>query len=243
MKQLAKKLYNTINTSVATVKDSYALTTVVGAGVAGIYLYGAYDQKDKGNKKTSTLLSAYAGCAIQRTGAALLEKYRRDNHKAASLTKETVDELLRIDADPELFSAELKARTVETYKGYPVAIWDDYTALQTQIPAALKITIACLYDSKVIILSKVAYEENDRDVLETIFEHEIGHMVLGHSRSSKDAMTLEYEADAYAHQQGRDVVKALRQLRREVIRTNFKYGSKIDTGMLTDRIRAVRSLG
>ena len=29
MKQLAKKLYNTINTSVATVKDSYALTTVV----------------------------------------------------------------------------------------------------------------------------------------------------------------------------------------------------------------------
>ena len=243
MKQLAKKLYNTINTSVATVKDSYALTTVVGAGVAGICLYGAYDQKDKGNKKTSTLLSTYAGFAIQRTGAALLEKYRRDNHKAASLTKETVDELLRIDADPELFSAELKARTVETYKGYPVVVWDDYTALQTQIPAALKITIACLYELKTILVSKAAYEQNDRDVLETIFEHEIGHMVLGHSRSNKDAMTLEYEADAYAHQQGHDIHKALRQLRREVVIANFKYGSKIDTGMLTDRIRAVRSLG
>jgi hypothetical protein len=65
----------------------------------------------------------------------------------------------------------------------------------------------------------------------------------GHSRSNKDAMTLEYEADAYAHQQGHDIHKALRQLRREVVIANFKYGSKIDTGMLTDRIRAVRSLG
>jgi Zn-dependent protease with chaperone function len=243
MKQLAKNLYNKINANVEAVKDNYALTSGIGLAATSIYLLAAYKQNAQGNRKAMIAMSAYAGYVIQLSATTLLEKYRRDNHKAASITQETVDELLRIDADPELFAAELKKRTVETYKGYPVVVWDDYTALQTQIPAALKITIACLYELKTILVSKAAYEQNDRDVLETIFEHEIGHMVLGHSRSNKDAMTLEYEADAYAHQQGHDIHKALRQLRREVVIANFKYGSKIDTGMLTDRIRAVRSLG
>lgn len=241
MKQLAKNLYNSVNKQVAIVKDSYVATTLIGGAVTALYLYGSYHQESRGNRKAMIAMGTYAGITIHNTGKILLEKYQRDNRKAAIMSKELIDELLDIDGNPEKFKAELTARTVETYRDYRVVVWDDYTALQVQIPAALPIAIACLYEHKVIILSQSAYSQ-DRDILETIFEHEIGHIVLDHEKNHSDPEGLEYEADEYAYHQGKDIVKALRQLRFECIKANFKYGKTINLDMLNRRIAVARTL-
>ena len=242
MKPFAKSLYNAINKQVNIVKDSYVATAVVGGTAATLYMAASFKQHSLGNRKAMVAMATYAGYALHLTGVVMLEKYQRDNRKAVVMLKEVADELDRIDADAELFDAEIEARTVETYKGYRVVVWDDFAAYRVQIPASLPFAIACIYDKQVILLSQAAYE-TDRADLEAIFEHEIGHMALGHSVDSKDAMTMEYEADAYAHSQGYDIVKTLRQLRRDVFIANLKYGKSIGYGTINDRIKAAQRLG
>ena len=241
MNKFAKTAFNAINKQIAVIKDSYLATTLIGGTAVGFYMANSYKQKDLGNRKASIAMATYAGIAIHNTGKVLLEKYQRDNRKKAFMSAELVDELVAINNNATKFKAELEARTVETYKGYPVVVWDDYVALQLQIPASLPMCIACLYNHKTIIMSQAAYDQ-DRDTVETVFEHEIGHMVLGHSVDHSDPLGLEFEADEYAYDQGKDIVKALRKLRLDCIIANIKYGHSISITTLNQRIAVARSL-
>lgn len=237
-----KAVYNTISRLVDNYLDSPALVAGTNIAIAGLHVKSIHDNLKAGNKKTVIAVSisgarmALAG--ITDFGVALRRKavaHERELHLTA---QEAIEEVVKL---PGGIHAEMQNRVHAKFLGYDVVVWDELTLCQGQLPSDSFLNMFVDLDVNTIVLSKAMLSLDD-DLLKAAMAHEIGHIKLGHVDRLHESMEIEFEADRFAFEQGYDIVKALRVLRRNAVWSNIKYGTSLKIHTLTDRINAAKKL-
>lgn len=237
-----KSAYNTFSRLADSYMDRPALIAMTNIAIAGLHVKSIRDNLKAGNRKTVIAVSisgtrmALAGItdfafALQRKEVAR----ERALHIAAA---ESVDEVVKL---PGGIHAEMQKRVHSKFMGFDVVVWDELTLCQGQLPSDSFLNMFVDLDVNTIVLSKTMLSLDD-DILKAAMAHEIGHIKLGHADRLHESMDIEFEADRFAFEQGHDIVKALRVLRRNAVWSNIKYGTSLKIHTLTDRINVAKKL-
>ena len=237
-----KSAYNTFSRLADSYMDRPALIAVTNIAIAVLHVKSIRDNLKAGNRKTVIAVSisgtrmALAGItdfafALQRKEVAR----ERALHIAAS---KQLDDVI---AKHKGIQEELAKRVHAKFMGYDVVVWDELTLCQGQLPSDSFLNMFVDLDVNVIVLSKAMLNLDD-DILKAAMAHEVGHIKLGHAKRLHEEMQIEYEADQFAFEQGHDIVKALRVLRRNAVWTNIKYGTSLKISTITDRINVAKKL-
>lgn len=129
--------------------------------------------------------------------------------------------------------------TQEMYKGIPVYTCNRTVTMFSKLPSRIPSAFAGnMEDGTQAIFVNEAMKASDKDVYDAVLSHEYGHIVLGHLNEECELSTLhkELEADNYALENGYDIKKALK-----VIRKAMGRGVIDIHGMMRTRLHTLES--